>query len=116
MDEKTSQISFQQSEAKDSVDEANENIILSQTARLTNRDNLYLKKILNSLEKIEEGSYGQCNDCGVDIPYSRLKARLTSDLCIVCKEERECEEKQSVLGQKSKSLGQTLTISGGGDH
>ena len=52
MGEKTAQISFQQSESKDSVDEANENIILSQTARLTNRDNLYLKKNYQFSQKV----------------------------------------------------------------
>ena len=67
MDEKTIQISFQQSESKDSVDSANENIILSQTARFTNRESLYLKKILNSLKKVEEGDYGQCEDCASNI-------------------------------------------------
>ena len=111
MDEKSVQINFEQSESKDSVDEANQNIILSQTARFTNRENLYLKKIFNSLRKIEEGIYGQCEDCGMNIPYGRLKARVTSDLCIVCKEESECQENQSLSGQKSKSLGQALHIS-----
>ena len=110
MDEKTIQINFQQSESKDNVDEANENIILSQTARFTNRESLYLKKILNSLKKVEEGDYGQCEDCGSNIPFTRLKARLTSNLCIICKEERETVERQSVFGRKSKSLGQTLTV------
>ncbi|MCY4644871.1 MAG: TraR/DksA family transcriptional regulator [Bacteriovoracales bacterium] len=112
MEEKTGQINFQQSESKDSVDEANENIMLSHTTRLTNRENLYLKKILNSIQKVEEGTYGQCEDCGGTIPYERLKARPTSDLCIVCKEESEGQENQSVFGRRSKSLGQTLTVSG----
>ena len=111
MEEKTGQINFQQSESKDSVDEASQNIILSQTTRLTNRENLYLKKIINALRQIEEGSYGQCEDCGTNIPYGRLKARLTSTLCIVCKEESENKEQQSVFGRKSKSLGQALTTS-----
>ena len=55
MEEKTGQINFQQSESKDSVDEASQNIILSQTTRLTNRENLYLKKIINALRQVEEG-------------------------------------------------------------
>lgn len=111
MGEKTILISFQQSESKDHVDEANENIILSQTARFTNRENLYLKKILKSLQKVEEGTYGQCEDCDTNIPFSRLAARLTSNLCIMCKEESENAEKQSVFGQKSKSLGRHLMVS-----
>ena len=111
MGEKSTQINFQQSESKDSVDEANENIMLSYTTRLTNRENLYLKKIINSLKRLEEGTYGQCEDCGGTIPYERLKARPTSGLCIVCKEESEGQENQSALGRRSKSLGQSLTVS-----
>lgn len=110
--EKTKQFSFGSGETKDSVDEANENIILSQTTRFSNRENLYLKKIFKSLTKIQEGTYGECEDCGANIGYVRLQARLTSDLCITCKEESEQVEKQSIFGKKSKSLGKSLTVSG----
>ena len=110
--EKTAQISFHQTEWKDTVDEANENISLSHTARFTNRENLYLKKIFNSLEKMKVNIYGQCEECGVNIPFERLRARLTSDYCIDCKEESEARENQSTLGQKHKhkSLGKTMTL------
>ncbi len=110
MTAKSSQLNFSQSEGKDSVDEANENIMLSQTTRFTNRENLFLKKVLKSLKKIEEDVYGECESCGGNIPFARLQARLTSDLCILCKEEAENEEKHSVFGRKSKSLGKTLTV------
>lgn len=110
MGEKTAQISLHSSEWKDTVDEANENIILSHAARFTNRENLYLKKIMNSLDKVETGTYGQCEECGVNIPFERLRARLTSDYCIDCKEESEARENQSTLSQKRKSLGKTMTI------
>lgn len=112
MSSKSEQISFSHTETKDSVDTANENILLSQTTRFTNRESLFLKKIQKSLTKLEEGEYGICEDCGYHIPFTRLKARLTSDLCIVCKEESEQSERQSVFGRKSKSLGKTLTVAG----
>ncbi len=110
--EKTKQFGFNAGETKDSVDEANENILLSHTTRLSNRENLYLKKIYKSLQKVEDGVYGVCEDCDANIGFTRMQARLTSDLCINCKEESEHVEKQSVFGRKSKSLGKSLTVSG----
>lgn len=111
MSVKTEQIGTGSSETKDSVDEANESILLAHAARFTNRENLYLKKVFKSLKKIEEKTYGQCEECGDNILFTRLSARLTSELCIVCKEESEQEEQQNVFGRKSKSLGRTLTVS-----
>lgn len=57
--------------------------------RLKNRNETYQKKIWRALEKIEDGIYGECEDCGCNISYGRLKARPTADLCIDCKEEQE---------------------------
>ena len=102
--------SIQNNETKDCVDEANENILVSHNVRLTNRENLYLKKLIKSLGKIESGQYGICDECEVLIPFGRLKARLTSDLCIICKEEAEMEERHNYFGRKSKSLGRTIQV------
>ena len=106
-----SNCNIQRNETKDCVDEANENILISYNVRLTNRENLYLKKVEKSLIKIKSGKYGICDDCGDHIPFSRLNARLTSDLCIVCKEEAENEELHNYFGRKSKSLGQSIQVS-----
>ncbi|MCY4523708.1 MAG: TraR/DksA family transcriptional regulator [Halobacteriovoraceae bacterium] len=106
--EKTTNYSIQNSETKDCVDEANENILVSQNVRFTNRDHLYLKKLMKSIGKIKSGEYGICDECSSQIPFSRLKARLTSDLCIVCKEEAEMEEKHNYFGRRSKSLGREI--------
>lgn len=102
---------IKKSETKDSVDEANENILVSFNTRLTNRENLYLKKVLKSLAKFEKDEYGVCEECGGEIPFGRLNARLTSELCIVCKEESEAEEMHNVYQKRSKSLGKTLSMS-----
>jgi DnaK suppressor protein len=96
---------------KDEVDFANESILVTQKTRIINRENLYLKKILTSLEKLENGEYGVCEDCGAAIPYRRLKARLTSVMCIICKEESEMAENRSAIGRLSKSLGKDLQLS-----
>ena len=95
---------------KDDVDSANDNILLSTDMRFSNREMLFLKKINSALSRIETEEFGMCEDCGAPISYVRLKARPTSEMCIVCKEESEMQENQSFYNRRSKSLGQTVTF------
>lgn len=95
---------------KDDVDSANDNILLSADMRFSNREMLFLKKINNALSRVETEEFGMCEDCGAPISYERLKARPTSEMCIVCKEESEMQENQSFYNRRSKSLGQTVTF------
>lgn len=95
---------------KDDVDSANDNILLSADMRFSNREMLFLKKINNALSRVESEEFGMCEDCGAPISYERLKARPTSEMCIVCKEESEMQENQSFYNRRSKSLGQTVTF------
>lgn len=62
--------------------------------RLKARNAIYLKKVRKSLQKIEDGSFGECEECGAEISSNRLMARPTADLCIACKEAEEKEENQ----------------------
>ncbi|MCC6125506.1 MAG: TraR/DksA C4-type zinc finger protein [Pirellulales bacterium] len=48
-----------------------------------------LQMIESSLERIEEGTYGQCEECGVKIPKTRLNAIPYSVLCVRCAEQQE---------------------------
>ncbi|HXH76307.1 MAG TPA: TraR/DksA C4-type zinc finger protein [Bacteriovoracaceae bacterium] len=64
--------------------------------RLKARNAIYLKKVRKSLQKLEEGTFGECEDCGAEISQNRLMARPTADLCIHCKEIEEKEENQLV--------------------
>jgi DnaK suppressor protein len=73
--------------------------------RLRNREALFLKKINESLQKIQSGTFGTCETCEEDIELSRLEARPTASLCISCKEAEEIKETRSADGCKSKSLG-----------
>ncbi|MCY4523308.1 MAG: TraR/DksA family transcriptional regulator [Halobacteriovoraceae bacterium] len=59
---------------------------------LIKENRLYLNKIKKSLEKIRSGEYGICDECGSQIPFSKLKVHLTIDLCIVCREDEIEEE------------------------
>ena len=43
-----------------------------------------LSSIRHALARIDEGSYGLCDNCGNEIPFSRLNARPEAPLCIAC--------------------------------
>ncbi len=42
-----------------------------------------------ALERLAQGLYGQCTDCGVDIPVERLDAYPTALRCIACQTQAE---------------------------
>jgi len=63
------------------------------TFRLRGREKVFLQKIDHALEKIKEGTFGVCEQCGEPISLKRLEARLETTLCIRCKEDQERIEK-----------------------
>jgi RNA polymerase-binding protein DksA len=48
-----------------------------------------LAEIEAALKRIEDGTYGQCTNCGRQIPEERLEARPYATLCIDCQRQRE---------------------------
>ena len=61
--------------------------------RLRDRDRKLLGKIDEAFARIEDGSYGRCEECGGQIAIERLKARPVTTLCIDCKASQEAREK-----------------------
>ena len=53
-----------------------------------------LKKIDLALEKVESGTYGECESCGEQIAVARLMARPVAQLCIDCKTDQENTERK----------------------
>ncbi|MDD5432202.1 MAG: TraR/DksA family transcriptional regulator [Candidatus Omnitrophica bacterium] len=43
----------------------------------------------DALKRIEDGTFGICEDCKSAIAKTRLKAVITARLCVKCKEKRE---------------------------
>lgn len=79
--------------------------------RLKARNAIYLKKVKKSLQKIEDGTFGECEECGTEISHNRLVARPTADLCITCKEAEEKQENQLIhRNKKSIKNGKVLPI------
>jgi DnaK suppressor protein len=60
--------------------------------RMRDRERKLLSKIGEAVARIEDGSYGQCEECGGDIGIERLKARPVTTLCIGCKSAQEARE------------------------
>jgi DnaK suppressor protein len=63
------------------------------TLRIRDRESVLIKKILASLEDIEDGVYGICDSCGREIAIARLKARPVARHCIKCKARQEERER-----------------------
>jgi DnaK suppressor protein len=78
----------------DEIDTASSEIGLSFIGRLRERERGLLNKINAALEKIEQGVYGECENCGEEIGIKRLEARPVAELCIDCKAEQEKLERR----------------------
>ncbi|SRR5579875_709610 len=68
----------------------------SRTVELRKRDRerKLIQKILKAIQKVEDNTYGLCEECGDEISEERLRVRPEATLCIRCKEEQEKLEKQ----------------------
>jgi len=93
----------------DELDQASTDAEQSMRMRLRNREILYLKKVDEALERIEEGTFGLCENCEEDIEARRLEVRPTATLCIACKEDEERQEVLTAVGRQHKSLGETFS-------
>ena len=82
----------------DPLDRAVLDINRSYTLRMRDRESILIKKIRASLEDIEDGVYGICDDCGRDIAFERLKARPVARHCIRCKTKQEEQERLTGVG------------------
>lgn len=78
----------------DPIDRAMSESNRSIELRTRDRERKLLQKILKAIQKIKDGTYGICEECGDEISESRLSVRPEATLCIKCKEEEEKIEKQ----------------------
>lgn len=62
--------------------------------RVRDRERKLLKKITQSLQRIDDGTYGWCEDTGEPIGIPRLLARPTASLCLEAQERHEQKRRQ----------------------
>ena len=60
---------------------------------LSDRDRVKLKQIDDALERLDDGTYGVCESCGLEIAEERLSAMPFSRLCRDCQQDMEREAK-----------------------
>ena len=78
----------------DPNDRASQESDMALELRNRDRERKLIKKIEETIAKIESQDYGYCESCGVEIGLKRLEARPTATLCIDCKTLDEVREKQ----------------------
>lgn len=78
----------------DPNDRASQESDIALELRNRDRERKLIKKINETIAKIDSGDYGYCNACGIEIGLKRLEARPTATLCIDCKTLDEIRERQ----------------------
>ena len=78
----------------DPNDRASQESDIALELRNRDRERKLIKKIDETIGRIEADEYGYCDSCGVEIGLKRLEARPTATLCIDCKTLDELREKQ----------------------
>jgi DnaK suppressor protein len=58
---------------------------------LSDRERQKIKEIDEALERLDDGSYGECESCGLEIAEARLDALPFTRLCRDCQQEQERE-------------------------
>lgn len=71
--------------------ESNRNSIL----RIRDRERKLIFKIQEALQRLDDGEFGICEQCGEEIGIDRLKVRPVTTLCIECKASQEVQEKKA---------------------
>ena len=78
----------------DPADRATQEEEFSLELRTRDRERKLIRKIDQTIERIDQDDYGFCDACGIEIGIKRLEARPTAELCIDCKTLAEIKEKQ----------------------
>jgi DnaK suppressor protein len=78
----------------DPNDRASQESDMALELRNRDRERKLIKKINETIARIDAEDYGYCENCGAEIGLKRLEARPTATLCIDCKTLEEMRERQ----------------------
>ena len=79
--------------SQDFTDQATQESDMDFSIHMKERDSRLVAKIKEALERIEDGTYGICEDCGQTISEERLKVRPVTTMCVKCKKKQENDER-----------------------
>lgn len=91
-------------QSADPIDRASTESQTSLAFRIKERERALIRKIEYALSKLEDGTFGICEECGEEISERRLQARPVASLCIKCKEKQETVEKIRESGGRGDRL------------
>ncbi len=83
----------QKGDSGDFADQASLETDVNLGFRIRERQGWLAKKIKDALVRLEEGTFGICQQCGRMISEKRLMARPMATRCITCKEKEEAAER-----------------------
>ena len=78
----------------DPTDRAAQEEEFSIELKTRDRERRLIKKIDQTIDRIDQDDYGYCDTCGIEIGLRRLEARPTANQCIDCKSHDELRERQ----------------------
>ena len=87
----------------DPNDRASQESDISLELRNRDRERKLIKKIDETLLRIDKNDYGYCENCGIEIGLKRLEARPTATLCIDCTTSRSSTPYCPPLASETKS-------------
>ncbi|MCY4058315.1 MAG: RNA polymerase-binding protein DksA [Gammaproteobacteria bacterium] len=94
VDRTVNQLQDEASNFPDELDRATREEELGIELRTRDRERRLIRKINETLDRIDRNDYGYCDTCGVEIGLRRLEARPTATQCVDCKSLDELREKQ----------------------
>ena len=81
----------------DLADQASDSYDKDLANSLSETERARLKAVEKALQRVNEGTYGLCEDCVKPIPLARLKVLPFAKLCVSC---QQAEEKGAVMGRR----------------
>jgi DnaK suppressor protein len=90
----TSGEEFSGSELPDPNDEASRTIARRILLQISEKNHSLVNRIDEALDRVDDGSYGDCLECGDPIPDGRLELVPYTEFCVACQEKIEKEERE----------------------
>jgi DnaK suppressor protein len=105
------EIGHVQEALSDMYDQADDERDRQFTILLCDRDRETLSQIDDALERLEDGEYGLCEECGEKISKARLSVRPFARYCVPCKSKLEKNERY-LRGQSEEGVRYRTAIRG----
>lgn len=73
----------------DSGEESVADLLADMNITLIDRQVQDLRRVEAALRRIDMGTYGECDECGCEIGYERLRSYPTAQRCVECQAQYE---------------------------